>query len=343
MPNQGHARAVQAQAFGKSSGGGLLFRLAAIGLVLTGLTLAIVAVVTAAAPVATDPIRVLLDAMNRLGLDKGPAAFFGVAFFGLGLAILRGGGAGGGSRDAADAAAYASQTAGDVEDLTAIVATLQGELGSLRHEVGEARREIHESTQSADPSADGGNTASDPIFRLAASLDQLGARVDKRIDGARKEMLEAVEAMSETVQSATKEQTEAAREQRAEFEGLRMDMADLHAEVSRVGDDTADGESTHPTVGGSASLPRELSEAPAPLSMPNEGARSDAAQSTPVAPLPTPTPETRADAEFDFPSPPPPIPQPSEGLELLDDMEEDVARESDKTPPLFPDLDKKGF
>ena len=230
MPNQGHARAVQAQAFGKSSGGGLLFRLAAIGLVLTGLALAIVAVVTAAAPVATDQIRVVLDAFDRLGLDKGPAAFFGVAFFGLGLAILRGG-SGGGSRDAADAAAYASQTAGDVEGLTAIVAQLQSELGSLRHEVGEARREIHESTQSADASADGGNTASDPIFRLAASLDQLGARVDKRIDGTRKEMLEAGEAMAETIRSVTKEQTEAAREQRAEFEGLRMDMADLHAEV----------------------------------------------------------------------------------------------------------------
>ncbi|MEM1451113.1 MAG: hypothetical protein AAF957_18730 [Planctomycetota bacterium] len=337
MPNQGHARAVQAQAFGKSSGGGLLFRLAAIGLVLTGLALAIVAVVTAAAPVATDQIRVVLDAFDRLGLDKGPAAFFGVAFFGLGLAILRGG-SGGGSRDAADAAAYASQTAGDVEGLTAIVAQLQSELGSLRHEVGEARREIHESTQSADASADGGNTASDPIFRLAASLDQLGARVDKRIDGTRKEMLEAVEAMAETIRSVTKEQTEAAREQRAEFEGLRMDMADLHAEVSRVSDEEGDSGGQHPTASGSASLPRELSDPPpAALSMPNES------QSTPVAPLPTPTPETRADAEFDFPSPPPPIPQPSEGLELLDDMEDDVARDADKTPPLFPDLDKNGF
>ncbi len=39
-----------------------------------------------------------------------------------------------------------------------------------------------------------------------------------------------------------------------------------------------------------------------------------------------------------FAEPPAPMPKPSEGLSLIDDMDDDTARLRDATPPLFPDV-----
>lgn len=350
MANQVSARAVQAQAYGAGSGGGIFTRLTAAGLVITGTVVTGAAVLTAAMPVDNEQLQMAMGAMDRLGLDKGPLALFGVVFIGLGMALTRLGKITGGSRDAKNAAAHSERTTGELESVGAIMATVQIEVNALRLEIGEVRREIQEARTEDTPQVGGGDTANDPMFRLAASLDQLGARVDKRIDGSRKEMLEAVREMSQTIQDVTQEQTEAAREQRAEFEGLRMDMADLHAEASRVDKGTIEAPATTPVQKGpaiervatsaeTAALPRELSD--------SAKAAEGRAAASPLAPLPSPpkapAPAQEADETFDFASPPAPIPHPSEGLELLDKMEDGVVRETDSTPPLFPDLDNDSY
>jgi len=356
MANQVSARAVQAQAYGATSGGGIFTRLTAAGLVITGTVVTAVAVLTAAMPVDNEQIQMALGGLDRLGLDKGPLALFGVVFIGLGMALTRLGKLGGGSKDAKDAAAHSERTTGELESVGAIMATIQIEVNALRQEIGEVRREIQEARTDETPQAGGGDTANDPMFRLAASLDQLGARVDKRIDGSRKEMLDAVREMSQTIQDVTQEQTEAAREQRAEFESLRMDMADLHAEVSRVDKGVLE---TKDAIEAPASAPAQKAPAieriatsdeaaplPRELSGPAKG-KEGQASSGPLAPLPSPpkvsTQAQEADEAFDFASPPAPIPHPSEGLELLNDMEDGVARDTDSTPPLFPGLDNGGY
>ncbi|MEM6675206.1 MAG: hypothetical protein AAF726_20325 [Planctomycetota bacterium] len=349
MSKYGTARATQAKAYGKQGGGGgPISRLAAMGLVLVGFTVAALAVATAVMPVAPEQMRPVLEGIDRLGLDKGPLAFFGAIMIGVGLALNRIASVQGGSKTAARAASFAEQNAGELEGMSAILGALQGELGALRHELSEVRVEIE--MAKTPTTGSGGETANDPIFRLAASLDQLGARVDKRIEATRSELIDAVETMSKTISDVTKEQTEAAREQRTEFEGLRMDMVDLHAEIARVTEDVTETKAAVasaksqaaaapaarpiPQAQPSSALPRELTEPRAPLSV----GESASQEKTAAADAPTASDSDEPD-EFEFPSPPPPIPTASEGLDLLDDMEVDRARDGDQAPPLFPDLD----
>ncbi len=76
--------------------------------------------------------------------------------------------------------------------------------------------------------------------------------------------------------------------------------------------------------------PLSLGEAPSPSNEPSQPTLFGP-QLTPVMPV-----------ESEFPNPPAPMPQPSEGLELIDDMNEDKARLADLTPPLFPEMGDGG-
>ena len=342
----GHVKAFQKPA--KTREGGSL---ASLGLVAAGALTSAVAVVTAL-PTAPHPmVGTLAEALGRAGLDKGPTFLAGLFLVALGALAGQVRRAARGASEGEETAEAMDALAGDVEAVSAILTAVQGELSAIRGDSAELRRRA----EIEDRAKAGNGEGSDPMFRLAASLDQLGATIGKRVEAVRGEMLEAVEAVRERV-STTQDHEEAMRaerEQAKEFEALRLDIADIagrfqtiETELSRMSGGAA------PTDGGDASeatdqgapapsaeveppLPRELSDGassapafpPAPMTQPMKSA-------------PTPAPEQSLEDET--PAPPPPIPRPSEGLQLIDDMDEDTARASDVTPPLFPDIDSSG-
>jgi len=314
-----------------------------------------VAVVTAL-PTAPHPmVETLAEALGRAGLDKGPIFLSGLFLAAIGVLAgqvqraARGAGQGDETSEAVDA------LAGDVEAVSAILAAVQGELSAIRADSSELRRRAD-----AEERAKAGNgEGSDPMFRLAASLDQLGATIGKRVEAVRGEMLQAVEAVRERV-SATQDHEEAMRaerEQAKEFEALRLDLADIagrfktiESELGRITGSAApaaDGESGEAPGevhgGADASVESAEVEPPLPRELSEESAAS--APAFPPAPMTQPmksSPAPELASEDEAPAPPPPIPRPSEGLQLIDDMDEDTARASDVTPPLFPDIDSGG-
>lgn len=324
-----------------------------IGFIAAGAILCAVGVLTAL-PTAPHPIvETLAEALGRAGLDKGPLLMSGLFMAALGIIAGQVQRAGGGAGQDDGTAEAMDALASDVEAVSAILASVQGELSSIRSDAQELRRRSDDEKQSKEANGEG----SDPMFRLAASLDQLGATIGKRVEAVRGEMLEAVEAVRERVADTQDhdEAMRAEREQAKEFEALRLDIADIagrfktiETELSRLSgtstDETMTAEVDAPAHEAEAEvdppLPRELNEASAATAP----TFSPAPMAEPPRPAPeaAPTPTPSQSLEDEAPAPPPPIPRPSEGLQLIDDMDEDTARASDVTPPLFPDIDSAG-
>ena len=354
MSNTGQLQSAGVQAFqkGANAGGSSSGLMMSMAFVAAGVGCAGVAVATAVTQAEGGGLAKVAEVLDKVGLDKGPLFLFGALFVGVGVAIARIGRGSGDANGQAISGALES-LAGDMEGQGAILASLQGELSSLRATVVEARSEAQEARNEAKSS---NGEASDPMFRLAASLDQLGARIDKRMDGARQEMLGAVQAVAariEAVDSGITAGDDAAPEK---IEELLVGLAELKNDVRelarhRQSDDRpvglpyeltdedrdegasatdASGESSHSSANCDADDEHAVS---------NEGAAGE----TPAQGSQPPIAMTLVEPDGEFPEPPAPMPKPTEGLELIDEMNEDKARAADMTPPLFPEIDPSDF
>ncbi len=329
----------------------------------------VVAGITAVAPI--ESVTKVATMFDRLGLDKGPMAAFGITLFALGFVLESADRARQAATRADDAATHASNGLVEIEGQGAILAGVQGELGAMRAEVAEFRGESRDAREkTSGPSGQ----AQDPIFRLAASLDQLGAQIDKRVDRARTQMLDSVNSLAKSIEVGADQTEQATSSTKAELDAVRMDVADMRGQLTRV---LAEISETRDVVTTALDAQKEASTAlqlaaksgapAAPMMVSPIETPSMPTPTMEHAPLPSPAQEPSAEAhphatepqlpreltgepiQMAMPEPPAPIPSrpeepsvaqgPSEGLDLIDDMEEDTARMSDMTPPLFPDMD----
>lgn len=407
MSNTGQANFSGAKAFnggGQSrSFGGLL----PMGLLAFGAGSMGVALLTALTPPSVAAIGKVAEILDRVGLDKGPLMMFGVLSTAMGFALYRLEKASQGGSAATDAASFAQSNASSIELQSEILGSVQSELGQIRGELAAARQEA----QDARTESNGNNgEASDPLFRLAASLDQLGAHIDKRVDKARREMIDAITGVASTAEVSAQQREEAFKNTANDIDSVRMDIADLRAQLTRVSGDVTSTKATVTTIearlpeNGPAAAPAAISE-PEPLqkkvtqvkvteetevatSTPSENAAPSSpalprelsdepapveAEAEPAAPIPAAAAEpqyegfqhggpdeaeTKSESKdsepaeetpklgvnmesLGFAEPPAPMPKPSEGLSLIDEMDEDTARQGDMTPPLFPDMGEK--
>ena len=403
---------------------------------LVGFSCAAAAIGTAALPASVGGVGRIASLLERLGLDEGPLALFGLSLCALAATMWRAGRATAAARASEEASLVGQQVLGDLGAQAAVLASLRAELGATRMEVAELRQE------SGASFTDGGNAASSPLFRMAASLDQLGANVSTRIDATRAEFLGAVEGLTARVEELkeasirggasreTSEQRElieglreaqlrSASENRDRFESVRSELTGLIEAVASlarpIGSSAAEPavDETQPTMrfeeiasaefefefGGLTAEDLPQIAPPAPFGLPLQAsdqplppaaaaplppaeladdpfeAEVSTSEAPSIAQEPTPAEATsgpfeddalaapgellesdRADAFESIETEPtfgpeltgvsptctdeprPPLPVPSEGLELLDEMQEDRARPEDLTPPLFPEL-----
>ena len=215
---------------------GKLGQILPIGFLTFGVGSMGVAVLTALTPPPVAFLAKVAGILDQVGLDKGPLLMFGVLSTAMGFALSRLEKASRGGSAAADAASFAQANAGTMELQSEILGSVQAELGSIRHEISTARREAQEEKVAA---SDHNGEASDPLFRLAASLDQLGAQIDKRIDKARREMIEAVAGVAGTVEVSAQQREDAFTKSASDVDSVRMDIADLRAQLTRVATDVS--------------------------------------------------------------------------------------------------------
>lgn len=336
MSNTGQLQSGGVQAFqkGAGSGGSTSGSVISIGFIALGIACAGVAVATSVTRSSDGGLGQVAEVIDRVGLDKGPLFLFGALFVAFGCAFSRVQRGAHGSTGNAVASAIGS-FASDMEGQGAILASLQTELSSLRSSVTDARREAQEAR---DEEKSSNGEASDPMFRLAASLDQLGARIEKRMDGARQEMLGAVQAVAARIESVDSEI--AAREDSTpeRIDELLAELAELKDGIRALAAERRDDDEAP------VSLPYELTGSVELSSAREESDKDDAAFEEPISePTDPPVSMTLVEPDAEFPEPPAPMPKPSEGLELIDEMNDDKARAADMTPPLFPEIDPSDF
>ena len=312
MSNTGTPNQSGAKSFQRDSKLGTLLPL---GFLTFGAGTMGVAVLTALTPPPVAFLAKLASVLDQVGLDKGPLLMFGVLSTAMGFALSKLEKSGRSGASAADAASFAQANASSMELQGEILSSVQAELGSIRHEISTARREAQEEKEGKT----GGNgEGTDPLFRLAASLDQLGAQIDKRIDKARREMIEAVSGVAKSTEVSAGQSEVAFEKSVSDRDAIRMDIADLRAQLTRVAADVnntksviadfkiaapmaaaavpqesseSSVEETSPTESKSAALPVELTDA---------ADQEPSADPAPAAPLPASPREGSRSAEPQF-------------------------------------------
>lgn len=348
---------------------GKLGQLLPIGFHALGIGCMGMALATAFAPPSVAFLAKTAGMLDKVGLDKGPLLMFGVLSTAMGFALSRLNKASTGGGAAMNAASFAQANASSIETQAEVLGSVQSELTTIRQELSTARIKADEAKNAE---AEGNGEGSDPIFRLAASLDQLGAQIDKRIDKARRELIEAVSGIASTAEVSAQQREDAFKKSASDVDSVRMDIADLRAQLTRVATDVnstksavaalespSAAETSAPVqaaVSSKPSLPVELTdnasaseEKPAESSAPQpeksaepqfEGFKFEEEEKAPEG-----QPEVNAESpslgvnmqSLGFPEPPAPIPKPSQDLGLIDQMQENTANKADETPPLFPD------
>ena len=276
MSNTGRHNQTGAKTFQKEGKGGeiLPFGFIAIGATTMGM-----AVLTALTPPPAPFLAKAAGMLDQVGFDKGPLLMFGLLSTAMGFALWKLEKASRGGSAAADAASFAGSNAKGLESQSAILGSVQAELGALRGEIALARQEAKEA-KAANPENNG--EASDPIFRLAASLDQLGAQVDKRIDKARREMVEAVASVASSVEVGATQRDEAFSKNATEMDAVRMDIADLRAQLTRVATDVSSTKTSVEARPQVAATPAAV-EAPSPEVKPEM--KAEAPSAAPALPV----------------------------------------------------------
>ncbi len=236
MSNTGQPNFSGAKAFNASSSSRSFGQLPALGFLAFGAGSMGMAVATALTSPSTAVLGQAAEIMNKVGLDKGPLLMFGALSTAMGFALSRIEKGNRGGDSASDAAAFAQSNASSIELQGEILGSVQAELGGIRGEIAAARQEAAEAQQKG---ADGNGEASDPLFRLAASLDQLGAQIDKRIDKARREMIDAISGVASSAEVSATQREEAFKVCATDIDSVRMDIADLRAQLTRVAGDVS--------------------------------------------------------------------------------------------------------
>lgn len=255
MSNTGQHQQTGAKTFEREGKAGQLLP---IGFLAFGAATMGTAVLTAITPAPAAFVGKLAGMLDQVGLDKGPLLMFGVLSTAMGFALSKLGKSGHGSSAALSAANFAQSNASSIELQKEILVSVQGELSVIRGEIARARQEAQAAKEEA--SADGNGEGNDPLFRLAASLDQLGAQIDKRIDKARRETVEAVSSVARTMEVNATQHDEAFQKSVVEVDSVRMDIADLRAQLTRVATDVSLAKSSIAGLQAPSAAPTETSQ-----------------------------------------------------------------------------------